>query len=185
MSGDNGGIYGCPLFYIFEKIKIMKKFLITLVFLLGIIQLVRPDKNIGRVDPSKSIETDFPMPAGVKASMEKACFDCHSNNTKYPWYAEIQPVGWYLTNHIRDGKRHLNFDEFLTYDAKKKDHKMEELIESQTEGWMPMESYTLIHKDAKLTSEEKNAIIAYAKSVRAMVGYTKTGGEEKGEKEEH
>ena len=125
------------------------------------------------------------MPANVKASLQKACFDCHSNNTKYPWYAEIQPVGWYLTNHVRDGKRHLNFDEFMTYNAKKADHKMEELIESQTEGWMPMDSYTLIHKEAILTADEKNAIIAYAKSVRASVGYVNTENKESGEKEEH
>ena len=111
----------------------MKKFLITLVFLLGIIQLVRPDKNIGRVDPSKSIETDFPMPSGVKASMEKACFDCHSNNTKYPWYAEIQPVGWYLTNHVREGKQHLNFDEFLNYDSNEMDEEERNRIKARKE----------------------------------------------------
>lgn len=162
-----------------------KKIVITLIFVLGVLQLIRPTKNIGNGDLSRSIEVKNPMPANVKASFQKACYDCHSNNTNYPWYAEIQPVGWYLTNHVRDGKRHLNFDEFMTYDAKKADHKMEELIESQTEGWMPMESYTLIHKEAVLTVDEKNAIIAYAKTVRTSIGYVKANEEEGREKGEN
>lgn len=162
-----------------------KKIVITLIFVLGVLQLIRPTKNIGKGDLSRSIEVKNPMPANVKASFQKACYDCHSNNTNYPWYAEIQPVGWYLTNHVRDGKRHLNFDEFMTYDAKKADHKMEELIESQTEGWMPMESYTLIHKEAVLTVDEKNAIIAYAKTVRTSIGYVKANEEEGREKGEN
>ncbi|MFM7015900.1 MAG: heme-binding domain-containing protein [Bacteroidota bacterium] len=156
----------------------MKKILITLVFVLGIVQLIRPSKNRGEVDSAKSIEAKYPMPADVRASLQKACYDCHSNNTKYPWYADIQPVGWYLANHVRDGKRHLNFDEFMTYKAKQQDHKMKELIESQEEGWMPMDSYTLIHKEAILTQSEKDAIIAYAKSVKTSVGYKEESREE-------
>lgn len=162
----------------------MKKFLITLVFIFGVLQLIRPSKNLGSVNPVNSIEAKLPMPAIVKSSMQKACFDCHSNNTRYPWYFDIQPLGWYLTNHVRDGKRHLNFDEFMTYNAKKMDHKMEELVESQTEGWMPLESYTSIHSDAKLSQEEKNAIIDYAKKIRAAVGYINQNNIEDNEKRE-
>lgn len=163
----------------------MKKVIITIVFLFGVLQLIRPTKNIGNGDLSRSIEVKNPMPNDVKASLQRACYDCHSNTTNYPWYAEIQPVGWYLTNHVREGKQHLNFDEFSTYNAKKADHKMEELIESQTEGWMPMDSYTLIHKEAILTTAEKNAIIAYAKAVRSSLGNVKSVGEGESEKEEH
>lgn len=163
----------------------MKKVIITIVFLFGILQLIRPTKNIGNGDLSRSIEMKSPMPADVKVSLQKACYDCHSNTTKYPWYAEIQPVGWYLTNHVREGKEHLNFDEFLNYDANEMDEKMEEVIESQTEGWMPMDSYTLIHKDAILTAAEKNAIIAYAKAIRSSIGNVNSTVEEKVEREEH
>ena len=163
----------------------MKKVIITIVFLFGVMQLIRPAKNIGNGDLSRSIEVKSPMPADVKASLQKACYDCHSNTTKYPWYAEIQPVGWYLTNHVREGKQHLNFDEFLNYDANEMDEKMEEVIESQTEGWMPMDSYTLIHKEALLTVAEKNAIIAYAKAIRSSIGNVNSKVEEKVEKEEH
>jgi len=162
----------------------MKKFLITIVFLLGIMQFIRPTKNIGNGDLSRSIEVKKTMPANVKASLQKACYDCHSNTTKYPWYAEIQPVGWYLTNHLREGKEHLNFDEFLNYDAKEMDEKMEEVIESQTEGWMPMDSYTLIHKEAILTADEKNAIIAYANAIRSSLGNVNSAGDEVRDKEE-
>ena len=161
----------------------MKKVIITIVFALGILQLIRPSKNIGPVDSAKSIEAKVAMPADVKASLQKACYDCHSNNTVYPWYAEVQPVGWYLTNHVRDGKRHLNFDEFMNLKPKQQDHKMKELVESQEEGWMPIDSYTWIHKNAILTQDEKKAIINYANSVRAAVGYKQETNEE--EKREH
>jgi hypothetical protein len=163
----------------------MKKVIITIVFLFGVLQLIRPTKNIGNGDLSRSIEMKRPMPADVKVSLQKACYDCHSNTTKYPWYAEIQPLGWYLTNHVREGKQHLNFDEFLNYDANEMDEKMEEVIESQTEGWMPMDSYTLIHKEAILTAAEKNEIIAYAKAIRSSIGNVNSKVEEKVEREEH
>ena len=162
----------------------IKKIALGIIGLLIVIQFIPQEKNLSD-DQLFDISKKYEIPADVQDILKNACNDCHTNKSTYPWYSHIQPVGFWLNHHINDGKRHLNFDEFLTYDAKKKDHKMEELIESQTEGWMPMESYTLIHKEAKLTSEEKNAIIAYAKSVRAMVGYTKVGGEEKGKKEEH
>jgi len=157
----------------------IKKIVITLIFAIGVLQLIRPSKNIGAVDASKSIESKYPMPAIVKSAMQKACYDCHSNNTKYPWYAEIQPVGWYLANHVRDGKRHINFDEFMTYNARRMDHKMKEMIESQEEGWMPIDSYTLIHKNAILTQEEKTAIINYAKGIISAVGYVESPEEKR------
>jgi hypothetical protein len=119
----------------------------------------------------------------VKNALAVACNDCHSNNTRYPWYSSIQPVSWFLANHVNDGKRHLNFDEFLSYEPKRMDHKMEELIESQEEGWMPISSYTLIHKDAILNADQKKAIIDYAKEVKAAVGYVPTAEDLEREKE--
>jgi hypothetical protein len=84
---------------------------------------------------------------------------------------------------VNDGKRHLNFDEFLSYEPKRMDHKLEELIESQEEGWMPISSYTLIHKDAILNADQKKAIIDYAKEVKAAVGYVPTAEDLEREKE--
>jgi hypothetical protein len=105
----------------------------------------------------------------VETSLKKACYDCHSNNTRYPWYAEVQPVAWYLDHHVQEGKGELNFDAFLTYPYKKQDHKLEELIETQQEGSMPLTSYTLIHRDAKLTQQQRQEIIDWATLTRKEI----------------
>ena len=105
----------------------------------------------------------------MQAILKKACFDCHSNNTVYPWYSHIQPIGFWLNNHINEGKEELNFSEFNSYENKKARKKMEKVISSQEKGWMPLSSYTLIHKDATLTSTEKTIIIDWAKSVQQLL----------------
>ena len=118
---------------------------------------------------SNSIEQKYNTPENVQAILKKACFDCHSNNTVYPWYSHIQPIGFWLNNHINEGKEELNFSEFNSYENKKARKKMEKVISSQEKGWMPLSSYTLIHKDATLTSTEKTIIIDWAKSVQQLL----------------
>jgi hypothetical protein len=98
------------------------------------------------------------LAAETKAVLEVACYDCHSNNTRYPWYANVQPVAWWLQGHVKEGKQHLNFSEFTTYAPKKQHHKFEEIKEAVTDGWMPLDSYKWIHKDAVLTKEQSEAI---------------------------
>jgi hypothetical protein len=108
----------------------------------------------------------YPIPGDVKTILVKACNDCHSNNTTYPWYSQIQPVAWWLDDHIQEGKKHLNISEFASYRLRKQYHKMEEVEEMLADGAMPLESYTYIHKDAKLTKEEKDKVIAWSKAIR-------------------
>ncbi len=152
----------------------LKKISLGLLAILVLIQFIKPAANVSAGPQANAIGNKYPMNDVVKNALAVACNDCHSNNTKYPWYSSIQPVSWFLANHVNDGKRHLNFDEFLVYEPKKMDHKLEELIESQEEGWMPISSYTLIHKDAILNADQKKAIIDYAKEVKAAVGYVPT-----------
>ncbi len=109
------------------------------------------------------------MPENISGIMEKACYDCHSNNTDYPWYANIQPVGFWLNDHIKEGKGELNFSEFLTYSPKKAHHKMEEVIEQVKEEEMPLNSYTWVHTDAKLTPEERVELTAWADNIAKQI----------------
>ena len=136
-------------------------FLIALV----IIQFFRPEKNIQSGDQPNSITKKFAVSPDVKTILDKACMDCHSNNTKYPWYYKIQPVAWWLAGHVNDGKRELNFDEFTTRRPRFQYRRMEQTIELVKEKEMPLDSYTWTHKDAILTDEEKNKIYDWAKSV--------------------
>jgi hypothetical protein len=137
---------------------------VMLVALLAI-QLFHPKKNKAEGPQPNYIGNNFAVPADVKDILAKACNDCHSNNTRYPWYAKLQPVHWWLNNHIVDGKKHINYDEFTNRPLRYQYHKMEETIEMVKEGEMPLDSYTLTHKDAKLTDAEKAKITGWAQSV--------------------
>ncbi len=147
----------------------IRKIILGLLGLLLIIQFIRPEKNESAGPQKNDIAGKYAVPDGVKASLEKACYDCHSNHTHYPWYADIQPVAWWLSGHVKDGKRHLNFSEFGAYTFKRQDHKLEEIIESQEDHWMPLESYTWLHKEARLSDEQRREIITWASEQRRKV----------------
>ena len=140
----------------------MKKIILGIAVLLVLIQFFRPEKNIASAPSANNIAKKYNTSNEVKVILDKACNDCHSNNTKYPWYSNFQPVAWWLDHHVDEGKGEINFDEFLTYPAKKARHKMEEVNEMVKEGEMPLNSYTWIHKDAVLTQAEKLVLAEWA-----------------------
>lgn len=145
--------------------KIVKKILIVLLFALVVIQFIRPEKNQSAEKTANDILAMYPPDTETAGLLDKACNDCHTNNTKYPWYSNIQPVAWWLADHVKEGKQHLNFSEFGTYRLRKQYHKMEEVIEQVKEGEMPLNSYTWTHGDARLTTEQKAQITGWAQSV--------------------
>ena len=142
----------------------VKKILIVLLVSLVVIQFIRPTKNTS-VDKTKDITTLYKMPDSVQMVFNKACADCHSNKTNYPWYASVQPLGFWLDDHVKEGKRELNFNEFASYRIAKQNHKLEEVIEQVKEGEMPLKSYTLIHKEADLTEAERVVLTKWCQSI--------------------
>jgi hypothetical protein len=146
--------------------KILKRTSQTLLLALVIIQFIHPNKNKAEGPQPNYIGNTFTTPADVKTILAKACNDCHSNNTRYPWYAHIQPIAWWLADHIKDGKKELNFSEFASYNQRRQYRKMEEVVDEVKEGGMPLRSYKRIHKDARLTDDEKNKLIGWANSIR-------------------
>ena len=145
----------------------MKKLWIVLG-LIVVMQCIRPSKNLSG-EESQSIFNQYQASDEVKGILKVACNDCHSNKTVYPWYAEIQPGGWWLNSHVKGGKKHLNFSEFGTYQSE--DHKIvfEEIIETVEKKEMPLKSYTWLglHKDAKITDGQRKIIIDWAKEMKA------------------
>jgi hypothetical protein len=124
--------------------------------LIGIlIVLIHP---FGRND----ISHDVPMPDTVLKIIKNSCFDCHSNQTAYPWYAEINPFGWWLSHHVNEGKSELNFSEFVSYNSSKKLKKLEEIADEVKEHKMPLDSYVLIHKNAKLTQQQISTLVNWS-----------------------
>ena len=144
----------------------LKKTLILLLIALVIIQFIHPKKNKDEGDQTNYIGKAFNVPIDVKVILSKACNDCHSNNTNYPWYTHFQPVDWWMNHHVNDGKKQLNLDEYTNKNLRFQYHKMEEVVEMIKEGEMPLDSYTWIHKDAKLTEEEKGTLMNWADGIR-------------------
>lgn len=147
----------------------MKKYYI-IIGVIVIIQLIPMTKNQNGPETA-SIDKKFKVPEEVAVILKDACYDCHSNNTEYPWYTKIQPVGFWLNHHVNEGKEHLNFSEFLSYPAKRQSKKLEEVVETIEEGEMPLASYTYfgLHKNAKLSEAQKQVLINWAKSVKSEI----------------
>jgi|SRR5689334_14531043 len=143
-----------------------RRILLIIIIILIAIQFIRPAKNQSNDVLTSDISHVYTVPQNVSVILKKACNDCHTNNTVYPWYAQIQPVGWWLNHHIEEGKDELNFNEFGAYAVPRQYHKLEEVVEQVKEGEMPIWSYTLIHTNAKLTDEEKQTLINWAQGIR-------------------
>lgn len=144
----------------------LKKILLFLLVAFVIIQFIHPEKNKAAGPQVNYIGNAHPVPADIKSILQKACNDCHSNNTEYPWYTSIQPVDWWMDNHVKDGKKHLNLDDYTMRSLRYQYHKLEEIEEQIRDGEMPLNSYTWMHKDAILTPAEKDKIINWSKSLR-------------------
>lgn len=145
----------------------VQKWLLSIIVLLVGIQFIRPSENVSASESINSISTVYAVSEDVKQILVISCYDCHSNNTRYPWYSNIQPVGWWLAHHVDEGKEELNFDEFATYSLRKQYHKLEETEELVNDGEMPLKSYTWTHKNAILNETQKQTILNWSKSIRS------------------
>jgi hypothetical protein len=142
--------------------------IVVIVLVIGFVgmQFIRPARNSSAQTRGKEISTQFPVPETVQHVLQHACYDCHSNNTRYPWYANVQPVGWFLNHHITEGKHELNFDAFASYPPRKQYHKFKSMERELQEGDMPLESYLLIHRDAKLSADQTAMLVAWSEAMQ-------------------
>lgn len=147
----------------------MKKIGLGLLAVIVIMQFFQIDKTNPEFDQNADVLTQFPASNEVTNILKTACYDCHSYETKYPWYAYVSPVNYWINGHIDEGREHLNFSDWSAYSPKKADHKLDEVIESMEEGWMPLESYTITHGEAKLTQEQRTAVANWAKEARTQI----------------
>lgn len=144
----------------------LKKILLALLIVFIAIQFIRPARNSsGQVLPTDITKT-INVPDKVLNIFQNACYDCHSNNTRYPWYVNVQPMAWMLANHIKNGKENLNFSEFGSYSPRKQANKLRAIAKTMDEGSMPLSSYVIMHSDAKLSKEAKDLITAWALKTR-------------------
>lgn len=128
------------------------------------IQFFHPTKNESGI-LTNDISTVYTVPADVQEILKTSCNDCHSNKTIYPWYTNIQPVDWFMADHVNEGKEEINFNEFASYRIFRQYKKMQEIMKEVKEGEMPLTSYTLIHGNAKLSETQKQTIINWAQGI--------------------
>lgn len=136
-----------------------------------VLQFIRPTKNLSETISVNDIRNHYTVPADVENILKTSCFDCHSNNTVYPWYTNIQPVGLWMQNHVNDAKEELNFSEFASYSPKRMNRKYKEIIKQVKEDEMPLFSYTLIHGYAELNQQQKDILLAWVQKQKTELNY--------------
>ena len=129
-----------------------RRLMIGIPVLLIAIQLIPVDRS------NPPVETEAPVPAELREVLVESCWDCHSNETTWPWYSYVAPVSWFVADHVHEGREELNFSAWNNYDEERALHKIEEMWEHVEEGDMPLKSYLILHGGARLTDEDRAAI---------------------------
>ena len=149
--------------------KALKIIGIILLVALVVLQFFPTERNISTTVP----ETDFMLvndvPDQIKNKLQVSCYDCHSNNTAYPWYNKVQPVAWFLEDHVKEGKAELNFNEWDSLSNRRKASKLKSMISQIENDEMPLDSYTLIHREASFSEAEKQELIQWVERLKDSI----------------
>jgi hypothetical protein len=145
--------------------KIFKIILLILMVVFVGIQFIPTKRNQSTGVPDTDFMVVNTVPQNIKITLQTSCYDCHSNNTYYPWYNKVQPVAWFLEGHISEGKAELNFNEWDTYSNRRKKSKLKSIVSQIEDEEMPLSSYTFIHGDANLSPQQKEEIINWVNLV--------------------
>lgn len=134
---------------------------VLVVAIVLVIQVIPVERNVSTVTPGQSFEKTEKVPANVAAILKVSCYDCHSNNSRYPWYSELQPGAWFMAQHIKKGRDELNFDEFNNYSKRRKKAKIKSIISQIEKDEMPLKSYRMMHGNARLSADEKKELLDF------------------------
>ena len=143
-----------------------KKLLLAIGIVFIAIQFIQPAHNKSGQVLITDISKIVSISDSVQIILKNACYDCHSNSTNYPWYSNIQPIGWIMAKHIKQGKEELNFNEFGSYSPRKQLSKLNGIANSIKDDIMPLSSYKLVHKNAQLSTKEKTLIINWVQLLK-------------------
>ena len=140
----------------------------ALVLLVGLVvaQFIPVDRSNPQAPDSQSIYAKEKLPPTVKAVLEDSCANCHSNQTEWPWYSHVAPVSWMIASDVHEARRKMNFSEWAEYPANKREDKLEEICEQVTNGDMPDPKYLLIHRSARPTNAERDAVCQWTEDSR-------------------
>ena len=149
--------------------KAVKIILISLAVLFIAIQFIPSGIPENKPEDEKSIVNSSLVKESILEQLRKSCFDCHSNQVRFPWYSKLAPSSWFLADHISEGKSNLNFSEWDDYSNREKIGLLEEIKDEVESGSMPLKSYLLIHRDARLNAEEISDLLIWAGEATAQI----------------
>ncbi len=149
--------------------KALKWAAVLILLLFAAAQAYRPDRTNPEVDESKTLRANARVTPEVASILERSCKDCHSSETRWPWYSQISPVSWFLKNHVEEGRRELNLSEWGTYAARKRERKLHEICQQVESGEMPIKSYLPLHPSAKLSDEDRRLVCEWARAEEERV----------------
>lgn len=149
--------------------KVLKWLAIAVVCVLVGLQFVRPARTNPAFDQSQTIHSRLQVTPQVASILDRSCQDCHSNTTRWPWYSNVAPVSWFVIDDVNHGRSHLNFSEWGKLDKRRADKKLEEMCEEVSDKLMPIDSYTWIHRSAKLSAEDIKTLCEWSEAERARL----------------
>lgn len=142
-----------------------KHFFSVVIIVIILVQFYQPARNVTVDKTEKGFLKAYRVPKNIRSILKNSCFDCHSYNTVYPWYSNIQPARFIMEKHIQDGKLNLNFDDWGSYSERKRQNKIKGIMECVKKNEMPLSSYTLIHRNAVLSEVEKKMLISFLETI--------------------
>jgi hypothetical protein len=148
----------------------VKRVALVLVLVGAAAQLVRPARTNPPVNPAHTVQAAATVPAGLASILRRSCFDCHSNETQWPWYSEVVPMSWGVANHVREGRAAMNFSEWAAYPARKRTELLEKLCDEVRKGQMPLATYLWLHRDARLSEAEWKAVCDWSMDEADRIG---------------
>jgi hypothetical protein len=159
----------------------LKRTLIGLAVVVVGIQLIRPSRENPPVDPGQQIGAHVEVPADVAAMLEASCYDCHSHQTRWPWYSNVAPVSWLVAHHADEGREYVNFDTWGANTADEQREALEEISEVVESGEMPLGTYLPLHPEARLTDAQRQRLSTWAASARGRIDRVGSPGGDHGD----
>jgi heme-binding protein len=155
----------------------LRRIILGLIVFLAVIQVFRPAKTNPPVDPAREIGASMPVGPDVDAIFARACSDCHSNHTTWPWYTNVAPASWLVAYDVKKGRDELNFSEWGSYGPEKRAKLLKKICREVSEGEMPGLPYSLIHPRAKLTAADVRSVCRWTQNATMQaVGNMRTNG---------
>jgi len=139
---------------------------IVLLALLVASQFIPVDRSNPGIDPSKTLYATEKVPAPVQAVFTRSCQNCHSSQTEWPWYSYVAPVSWVIASDVHEARRKMNFSAWGAYPPNKREEKLEEICEQLTNGDMPDFKYTLLHRSARITADQRAVVCQWTEDSR-------------------